>query len=133
MTTVNLFYDFVDAKGVNIIRDWLDGLDPKAKAKVNARLNVLEQMDHVEWIRTNYVEILTGDKDGLIAIRLKYNRIQYRLLGYYGPDRGEVTLLVVCTERNDKYTPLGAHNTAFNRIGEVDENPTLRKVRHEFR
>jgi hypothetical protein len=32
------FYDFLDVRGVNLIRQWLDSLPDKASAKINARI-----------------------------------------------------------------------------------------------
>lgn len=131
MRVVSLFYDYIDINGVNVIKGWLDGLEPKAKAKLNTRLNTLEYLDRGEW-DLPMTEILKGDKDGLIAVRAKYNRIQYRLLGYYGPYRGEVTLLACGTEKNNKYEPLDIGRKAFERIEAVKENPTARRRCHDF-
>ncbi|MCJ7769433.1 MAG: hypothetical protein MUO92_03020, partial [Dehalococcoidales bacterium] len=91
MSIVRLF-DYVDINGINIIKAWIDQKEPKTKAKLNARLNALEQMDRAEWGKLN-TEVLKGDKNGLVAVRVKFRRIQYSMLGYDGPDRGELTLL----------------------------------------
>lgn len=131
MRIVSLFYDYIDINDVNVIKVWLDGLKPKAKAKLNAKLNALEQMNRTEW-RMPMTEVLKGDKDGLIAVRTEYNRIQYRLLGYDGPRRGEFTLLICGTEKNNKYEPLDIGRKAFERIATVKENPTPRRRRHDF-
>jgi hypothetical protein len=77
-------------------------------------------------------EVLKGDKDGLIAVRAKYNRIQYRLLGYDGPHRGEFTLLACGTEKNNRYEPLDIGRKAFERREAVEGNPTARRRRHGF-
>jgi hypothetical protein len=132
MPITSLFYDYIDADGVNVIKFWLDQLDPVAKAKVITRLSTLEQLDRTEWIRTDYVEILTGDKDGLIAVRIQYKRIQYRLLGWDGPNRGELTLLAPCTEKNDRYIPRSIGDTAFERRAVVLRDPATRRIRHDF-
>ena len=131
MIKVNLF-DYIDLDGVNIVRTWLDHRDAKTKAKLNTRLNILEQTDRAEWNKLN-TEVLQGDKDGLIAVRVEYKGIQYRLLGYDGPNRGEFTLLACGTERNDKYIPLDIGNAAFQRRTTVEKNPSERRTRHDFR
>jgi hypothetical protein len=131
MRIVSLFYDYIDIHGVNVIKDWLDGLEAGAKARLNTRLNALEQLNRTEW-RMPMTEVLKGDKDGLIAVRAKYDRIQYRLLGYDGPHRGEFTLLACGTEKDNKYIPLDIGRKAFERIATVEENPTTRRRRHEF-
>jgi hypothetical protein len=131
MTTVSLFYDYVDVNGVNIVKAWLDQLGPKVKAKVNTRLNTLEQMNRTDWAMP-MTEVLTGDKDGLIAIRVGYQGIAYRLLGYDGPNRAEFTLLAYCTERDDKYIPLDIGRKAFDRRKATEANPNARRTRHDF-
>ncbi len=131
MRIVSQFYDYIDMNGVNIVKDWLDLLDPKTKAKVNARLGTLEQLDRTEW-KMPWTEVLTGDKDGLIAVRIKYNRIQYRLLGYDGPERGEFTLLTHCKESNGRYIPLYIGTKTFERRTAVEANRFARRTRHDF-
>jgi hypothetical protein len=131
MRIVSLFYDYIDINGVNVIKDWIYGLEPGAKAKLKARLNALEQLNRTEWSMPT-TEVLKGDKDGLIAVRAKYNRIQYRLLGYDGPYRGEFTLLACGTEKNNKYIPLDIGRKAFERREAVEENPIARRRRHDF-
>lgn len=132
MRNVSLIYDCVDTDGINIIKTWLDQLDPKTKAKLDVRLNTLEQISRSEW-KMPLTEVLQGDKDGLIAVRCLYKGIQYRLLGYDGPNRGEFTLLACCTERNDKYVPLDIGSKAFERKTSTDANPIARRTRHDYR
>lgn len=132
MSNICLIYDYVGMDGVNIVKAWLDQLDLKTKAKLNARLNVLEQFNRTEW-KMPMTEVLSGDKDGLIAVRVGYHGIQYRVLGYDGPNRGEFTLLACCTERNDKYIPLNIGGTAIERRTAVQANPIARRTRHDFR
>ena len=132
MSNVSLFYDYVDINGVNIVKAWLDQLEPKARAKLITRLNALEQMNRLDW-KMPMTEVLKGDKDSLIAVRAKSQGVQYRLLGYDGPNRGEFTLLAWCTEQNNRYVPLDIGRTAFERKTAVDANPITRRVRHDFR
>ena len=131
MRNVSQFYDYVGMDGINIIKTWLDQLEPKAKAKLNTKLNVLEQMNRTEW-GMPITEVLSGDKDGLIAVRVNYQRIQYRLLGYDGPHWGEFTLLACGTERNNKYIPLDIGRKAFERRTASNANPFARRTRHDF-
>ena len=132
MNSVSLFYDYVDINGNNIVKAWLDQLEPRTKARLNTRLNALEQMNRAEW-KFPMTEVLTGDKDGLIAVRVQYRRAQYRLLGYDGPNRGEFTLLACGEERNNKYMPLDIGRKAFERRTAIKENPSARRTRHDFR
>lgn len=132
MSIVSLFYDYVDINGVNIIKVWCDQLEPRLKAKFTSRIITLEQLNRPDWARNKWIEVLKGDKDGLIAIKVEYQRIQYRLLGYDGPYRGEFTLLSYGTERNNKYIPLEIGAISFRRKNEVNNNPVNRRVRHDY-
>ena len=89
-------------------------------------------MKRTEWGKLN-TEVLTGDKDGLIAVRVRYQGIQYRLLGYDGPNRGEFTLLACGEEHGNKYVPLDIGEKAFKRITAIGANPIARRIRHDFR
>jgi hypothetical protein len=132
MSIVNFFYDYVDVDGSNIIKAWLDVQPKKVKAKITDRLTQLEQIDRRDWHRTLYTETLKGDKDGLVAVKALFQRVQYRLLGYDGPNRGEFTLLAPCKERNNRYEPLNVGATAFERKEDVQTNPVDRRMRHDF-
>jgi hypothetical protein len=132
MSNEYIIYDYVDYDGVNVVKTWLGQLDIKVKAKFNARLSTLEQLDRIEWGKCN-TEVLKGDKDGLIAVRVEFNKIQYRILGYFGPGRGEFTLLACCRERENKYIPLNIGRTAFEHRTAIEANPIDRRVRHDLR
>lgn len=131
MNVVSPIYDYIDVHGTNVIKAWLNQQQHKAKAKLNIRLNVLEQRNRTEWAKFD-VEVLKGDKDGLIAIKVSYRRIQYRLIGYGGRNPGEFTLLVCGKEQNNRYIPLNMGRQAFERIAEVNANPAGRRIRHDF-
>ncbi len=128
----SLFYDYVDSDGVNVIKCWLYSLAPKTKAKLNSKLNALEQIHRTEW-HSPLTEVLKGEMDGLIAIRVKsFQNIQYRMLGYDGPLRAEFTLLAFGTEHSNKYLPANIGQVAFERRIEVEANPQVRRIRHDF-
>jgi hypothetical protein len=131
MEIVTTICNFVDINGVNIIKTWFDQLGPKVKAKLTTRLNALEQMNRGSW-SWPLTEVLKGDKDGLIAIRVLYQGIQYRLLGYDGPFQNEFTILSCCTEQNNKYIPLDIGKISFKRKNAVEADPFSRRVRHDF-
>ncbi len=124
-------FDYVDVNGANLIKDWLHQQQPKVRAKLNGRIIILEQTSRAEWIKLN-TEVLSGDKDGLIAIRVEYQGIQYRLLGYDGPNRGEFTLLACGEEHNNIYLPRNIGGASFDRIREIGKNPRARRVEHDY-
>jgi hypothetical protein len=81
------FRNFVDGRGQNVIKEWLDGLPPKAKAKINARVRALAVID--EWPRL-WIKKLHG-YDDIFEMRVVLFNVQYRPLGFYGPARHEFT------------------------------------------
>jgi len=70
--------NFVDARGHNVIKTWLDTLPPKARAKINARLLYLQAEKQ---LGPPYVKAITGYRD-IYEIRVVRQNIQYRPLGW---------------------------------------------------
>ena len=89
------FYDFLDSRGRNEIRAWLNGLPAKAAAKIEARILFMRVIH--EWPK-QYVSSLKG-WSGLIEIRVVSAGNQYRPIGFYGPERNEFTLLLGAIEK----------------------------------
>jgi hypothetical protein len=89
------FYDFRQERGVNTIREWLDKLPRKAAAKINTRL--LFMRANPVWPE-QYVSSLVGWPD-LVEIRVVHAGVQYRPLGFYGPERREFTIVLGCVEK----------------------------------
>src|SRR5262245_48124773 len=88
-------YDFTDGRGVNIIREWLDTLPQKARAKINARLLFMRAV--AVWPE-QYVSALKGWPD-LLELRIVADGNQFRPLGFYGPRRHEFTLVLGAVEK----------------------------------
>ena len=89
------FYDFLDARGVNTIRKWLNSLPPKARAKINARILFMRAVP--VWPE-QYVSALKGWPD-LVELRIVSAGSQFRPLGFYGPGRREFTLVLGAIEK----------------------------------
>ena len=87
--------DFLDGKGVNLIRGWLDSLPDKARAKINTRILFMRWM--AVWPE-QYVSSLKG-WPALIELRIASTGNQYRPLGFYGPARREFTLVLGTIEK----------------------------------
>jgi hypothetical protein len=89
------FYDFLDGRGVNLIRQWLDGLPAKARAKIDIRL--LHMRAKTVWPEP-WVSALT-DWPKLIELRIGASGDAYRPLGFYGPERREFTIVLGAMEK----------------------------------
>ena len=108
-----VFRDFVNERNENEIRQWIDALEVKrARIKIDVRLRDLEK---VEQLRYPYVEKWVGESD-LYEVRVVFGGVQYRLLGCYGPSRGDFTLLAGATMRDDQLEPRNAVTVAKNRM-----------------
>lgn len=89
------FYDFTDGRGVNLVRQWLDSLPPKASAKIDARIIY---MCAIPVWPEQYVSSLVGWQH-IIELRVVSAGNQYRPLGFYGPGRREFTIVLGATEK----------------------------------
>jgi hypothetical protein len=113
MALYRTFADFLRPDGENVVRTWLDGLPPLAKIEINARLTYLQGL---RVLGRPYTAVLKGDLDGLIEVRVKSNRVQYRLFGCYVPGKPVIALLVGATKRSSKtFNPPSAGDTAQQR------------------
>jgi hypothetical protein len=83
------FYDFLSARGDNLIRQWLDSLPDKASAKIDARILYMRAVP--VWPE-QYVSAITG-WPGLVELRVGSAGNQYRPLGSYLPGREFVLVL----------------------------------------
>jgi hypothetical protein len=89
------FYDLQQERGVNTIRQWLDSLPAKASAKINTRL--IYMMAIPVWPE-QYVSSLVGWPE-LVELRVGHAGVQYRPIGFYGPERREFTLVLGTIEK----------------------------------
>ena len=83
------FYDFLDSRGANLIRRWLDSLPAKASAKIDARILYMRA---IRIWPEQYVSALRGWPN-LFELRVVSAGSQYRPICFYGPAQGEVTLV----------------------------------------
>ena len=79
-------------------------------------------------------------KESIYEIRFKYKQIQYRPLGFFGPNANDFTFLVPATEQGDKFKPKDAIKMAEERrinilkgLGDADvctfESDITQKIR----
>ncbi len=120
------FYDFVDVRGQNTIRAWLDSLPDKASAKIDARILFMRAVQ--VWPEA-YISALRG-WPGLIELRVVSAGNQYRPLGFYGPGRGEFTLVLGAIEKGK--LPRRILEVA-NANRELAQSDRRRIIEHVFR
>ncbi len=121
-----IFYDFTEERGVNSIRQWLDDLPSKAAAKINTRILFLMAMP--TWPE-QFVSSLVGWPE-LIELRVVHAGVQYRPLGFYGPERREFTIVLGSVEKGK--LPARILETADARRKTILATGRLRICEHEF-
>src|ERR1035437_982647 len=90
-----VFCDFRDTRGVNLIRQWLDTLPPKASAKIDTRLLFMKA---IQLWPEQYVSALVG-WPGLVELRVGSIGNQYRPIGFYGPRKRDFTIVLGAIEK----------------------------------
>ena len=123
------FKDFIDARGENVIRRWLDQQPQQARNKIQRRIAYLET---ITMFPEQWVSALSGPCQGLIELRLDGpNKVRYRPIGYYGPARREITLLIGAVEKGNDFVPREACEIARARkhLVQTEEGHTRD---HEF-
>lgn len=125
-----LFFDYLDERDTNPIRDWLMNkreVPTKARAKIQ---RILLQLAGTRlWTRPLASNL--DDYEGIVEIRVLWMNTQYRLLGFRGPAERQFTLLFPAKEQGDKFVPLAAPSIAQTRMHIVIAD-RRRIVEHRF-
>ena len=124
-------FDFIDHRGNNAVKIWLQGLERMQLSKVNARLKLLEQsgdelIPSIVTPAVGSVHILEIPIGGNVALRLLLCRGPLNL----GKDCREFTLLFGARERDRKYVPPNAVQKADERRLLIMKDPS-RRCEHE--
>jgi len=120
-------WEFEQPSGRRPFSEWLAGIPEAAQAFV---LNRLLKMEGV----TRWPEKWASDYkgyDGIVELRVTFNKVQYRPLGMYGKhERRSFVLLAGAIEKNRKL-PKSALKAAADRRDQLLEEPDRAK-RYEF-
>lgn len=110
---------FKSLSGVNVFNEWLNTLQVKARAKIRRRITYLEITK--TWER-QYFKKLAGYTD-LYEIRIIFNNVQYRPIGCFGKNKEdkEFIILIGAIEKDNKYKPRNALDTAYARSKQIDK------------
>jgi len=122
------FLDFVSARGVNEIHEWLNSKEvPKgAKAKINARIAALQGFPIFP---EQYFSAYNGWPH-LYELRIVFSGVQYRPFGFYGPSRKQFCLLIGSIEKGTVSDSLLRAADERRRIVIVD--PERHTIEHDF-
>ena len=124
------FKDYLDERGGNPIASWLHDrkqVPIKAKAKID---RILTQLAGTKlWVRPLASNL--DDHPGIVEIRVRHMNTQYRILGFRGPGAKEFTLLTHAVEKDDKFEPASAPETAETRM-QLVKTERNRSIEHRF-
>lgn len=115
-----LFKNFCDDKDRDIIAPEVARLVPKARAKFYERLNGFKDQPQHLWNGKRSKQLV--GYPGLLEIRFLVANIQYRPIGFFGPNRNDFTFLIWATEQGDEFVPKTAPDTAAERRGIILQN-----------
>jgi hypothetical protein len=87
------------------------------RAALDAALEYLIQRPRNEWRRPEF-DLLSGKMREIGEIRLKADK-EYRMFGFFGPGRSDFTLLIGASKKGKTYDPIGALETALERMARV--------------
>lgn len=127
-------YDHVDAKGRNVIEVWLDGLNPRARSKVHAKIVMLRQYGG------ELPKGILSDTDQPVIKKLRVKgRINWRVLLFKEPAQKEKSAgpvvdftLIDAVYEKDNEMPKGATTDAVTLRAEILASPGFRRVPHDF-
>lgn len=98
------------------LREWLDGLQKKARDKCLVRLKRLETLGHE--LRRPEADYL---RDGIHELRVKHRRQNYRML-YFFHDR-EMVIVSHCLTKQQAQVPPREIELAIRRKQSFNQNP----------
>jgi hypothetical protein len=120
-------FDYTSENGNNEIKEWTSKLQTKERAKLNLKLDMLTSKGH-----ELFPHVLTDTPTrGILKLRVK-GKVQLRPMLCKGPinNEQEYTLLIGATERDSKFVPDKADQTANQRKQTIIKNPE-RRCPHE--
>ena len=120
-------FDYLAEDGADEIRQWLDSLPVQAQVKIDTRIRYLDATPiwppHYVSDRKDCVKIY--------ELRIVSSGVQYRPLGYFGPQPREFTLLMGAIEKGGRLEPRDFCTIATRRRGIVNGDRN-RIVAHRF-
>ena len=129
------FFDYINDSGENEISQWLSSVGGSEKVSKRVKGRFTTTLLHLaadrptNWKRP-YVDTLSAPCQGLFEIRHEIVRIQHRLIGFHGPDRGTATLIFGAKEIGGRFEPRNTCEIAQRIRALVESNPT--KYRREL-
>jgi hypothetical protein len=121
-------YDHVDSRGRNVVEATLDCLDPKARARVHAKIVMLRQYGGDLPTRA----LSDTDERHIKKLRVT-GRINWRILICRGPvDVASEFTVIDAVQEKDNKMPAGATAKAETIRQQISASPKTRRTQHDF-
>jgi hypothetical protein len=111
------FRCYVSPTGRDMIDDWYGRQSDEVQGAVDVALEYLGQRPRSDWRRPEF-DLLSGKMRAIGEIRFKVDK-PYRILGFFGPNRSDFTMLIGCSKKGKNYDPPGTFETALDRMAHV--------------
>lgn len=119
------FRTFWTSSGRCEVEQWYDSLSQKERMKVRTRrLAYLSDQPKTNWRYPHYRTLDGGPCDGLGEIRVKLRNVEWRLLGFWGPEVSDFTLVLV-TDKKRQRLPKHVCDAAQERKKLIVKHPEL--------
>lgn len=116
------FKGYVNENGVNVFDEWYKELPPAAQAKVDWLIDELfPTRQFIDW-GAKYIKKITDD---IYEVRFEINRICYRPLGAFAPNKNDFTFLIGVIKKTK--IPQSTIDIAEKRLSTIKNNPVRAK------
>ena len=115
------YFTFKDcvAGGSNVIDEWLSRQPDEVRAHFFDDFRYLANSPIADWEMPR-VRLLRGEFRDLIEFRVTEERIKYRIVGFFGPMRGQVTLCSGFTHSQSEASQLQEKRRALRRKQHIE-------------
>lgn len=108
------FKSYIEESGKDVIAHWLKGLPPSGRARIRNGIRYLAITE--EWeIKKDYKKLIANDHLFELLLTDKIGKKQYRIFGYFGPQRKVFTMLIGVDHKDKIYNPSSCFETAAKR------------------
>ncbi len=116
------FKGYIDENGVNVFDEWYKELPIAAQVKVDWLIGELfSTRKFIDW-GANHIKKLTDD---IYEVRFKINKICYRPLGGFAPNKNDFTFVIGVIKKTK--IPQGVIDIAEKRLDIIRNNPERAK------
>jgi phage-related protein len=115
-----VFMEYVRGGGRPAITEWYESQTATVRAGFDAERAILGALPSHHWVHPHYKRLSRkAARFGIGEIRWKADNKAYRVLGFFGPEEGQYSMMIGCFHKQRRYAPTDAIETAIKRCKEV--------------